>query len=168
MGNKAKHGIIFWILGLFFSPYNWKWHWRKVSCLFYINPFCFSCNCLCILWFKKSKLESHLSKCSLKSWRLWGKFVQREAGFFIKFWRFWPEREQVDKYFLIDENGIALTKSWLRPSVGSSHFYPAVPSARSCNFLLCILSLKFSLFKYFQRQKDKGKSCIGERKDWFH
>ena len=98
MGNKAKHGIIFWILGLFFSPYNWKWHWRKVSCLFYINPFCFSCNCLCILWFKKSKLESHLSKCSLKSWRLWGKFVQREAGFFIKFWRFWPEREHLDNY----------------------------------------------------------------------
>ena len=109
-------------------------------CVFFISTrFAFLVNCLCILWFKKSKLESHLSKCSLKSWRLWGKFVQREAGFFIKFWRFWPEREQLDNYphaFFNRWNGIALTKSWLRPSVGSSHFYPAVPLCEILQFFL--------------------------------
>ena len=111
----------------------------KFHFFFFFSFSCYIVFAICILCFIKPKLGSHLSKCSLKSWRLWGKFVQREAGFFIKFWRFWPEREQLDNYphaFFNRWNGIALTKSWLRPSVGSSHFSPAVPLCEILQFFL--------------------------------
>ena len=71
MGTKVKQEIVLWI--------NLSWFQNLCSITIFLVG-------LCILCFIKSKLGSHLSKCSLKSWRLWGKLVQR-AKFSIKFWR---------------------------------------------------------------------------------
>ena len=74
MGTKVKQEIVLWI--------NLSWFQNLCSITIFLVG-------LCILCFIKSKLGSHLSKCSLKSWRLWGKLVQR-AKFSIKFWRCRP------------------------------------------------------------------------------
>ena len=61
----------------------------KFHFFFFFSFSCYIVFAICILCFIKPKLGSHLSKCSLKSWRLWGKLVQR-AKFSIKFWRCRP------------------------------------------------------------------------------
>ena len=58
----------------------------KFHFFFFFSFSCYIVFAICILCFIKPKLGSHLSKCSLKSWRLWGKLVHR-AKFSIKFWR---------------------------------------------------------------------------------
>ena len=143
------------------SPYSFA--------VFFISTrFAFLVNCFCILWFKKSNLESHLSKCSLKSWRLWGKFVQREAGFFIKFWRFWPEREQLDNYphaFFNRWKCNCIDKIMTYVHLLVRHiFTPPYPSAKSCNFFYINFIFKVFSFQILPKTKRQRKELHRRRK----